>query len=136
MILTVLVLGGIIISAATLISYLIVNNLKQATDIGSSARAVFASDAGREWELWKALKLGELPNDPTHGCPKFTNGASFTAGIGILSPDSTSTLQIISAGVVGKNTRAWIWINGMNANTPTSSYPLASDNQYIKTTCQ
>lgn len=134
MILTVVILGGIIISIASLMSYLIINNLRQSTDISLSARAVFASDAGREWELWKAIKKGELPTEGSDdSCPTFSNGAQFTGGIALYSADATSTLKIISVGKVNKDVRIWSWFWGVSSSTPTG-YPISPD--YIKTTCK
>jgi len=134
MILTVVILGGVIISTASLISYLVINNLKQSTDMSLSARAVFASDTGREWELWKALKDGTLPLNGSDGtCPRFTNGAEFTAGVSYYDAVSTSTLKIVSAGKINKDIRVWGWIWGVSSSTPVG-YPFPPT--YIQTTCK
>lgn len=125
MITTVLILGGVVISAASLLGFLIVYKLRQATDITNSAKAVFASDAGREWELWQALKLGSRLG--TSGCPSFTNGAGFETIVGI--NDDANVLNIISIGEASKNTRAWMWIANTNNITPTSTYLLYPNDQ-------
>ncbi len=125
MITTVLILGGVVISAASLLGFLIVYKLRQATDIADSAKAVFASDTGREWELWQALKLGDRLG--TSGCPSFANGAGFETIVGI--SDDSAVLNIISVGKASKNTRAWMWIASTNNITPTSTYPIYPNEQ-------
>lgn len=137
MILTVLILGGIIISAAGLIGYLMINNLRQATDIESSVKAIYAADAGREWEMWRVLTPNNF-NQINQNCPVFHNQAGFTIGIGVLA-DATTSFQIISAGTAGKDTRAW---SGgpydMNENSPTSTlsnYVIPPISNMLKSTC-
>lgn len=130
MITTVLILGGVVISAASLLGFLIVYKLRQATDIADSAKAVFASDTGREWELWQALKLGTRLG--TSGCPSFTNGAGFETIAG--TSDDGNVLNIISIGKASKNVRAWNWITGVNSSTPTSTYPTYPTDQ-ISASC-
>ena len=125
MIVTVLLLGGVVMSAASLLGFLIVYKLRQATDIADSAKAVFASDAGREWELWQALKLGSRLG--SSGCPNFTNKAGFETSVSI--GDDDRTLYIISSGRASKNIRVWAWIWGANDITPTSTYPLYPTDQ-------
>lgn len=69
MILSVVLMSGAILSATLIASFLMVYHIRQATDITNSARAIFAADAGVEWELYKANK------DANYPAPTFTNGA-------------------------------------------------------------
>ncbi len=125
MITTVLILGGEVISAASLLGSLIVYKLRQATDIVDSAKAVFAADAGREWELWQALKLWERLGTP--GCPSFTNGTGFETIVG--RSDDGSVLYGASTGKASKNVRHLTWYSNTNSNTPTSTYPTYPTDQ-------
>ena len=71
-ILTVLILGGSILSASTIAGYLILLKIRTASDIINSTKAIFAADTGIEWELYKYFK------DSTPR-PTFSNGADFTS---------------------------------------------------------
>lgn len=131
MLITVLLLGGVIMSAASLLGFLIVYKMRQATDIGDSAKAFFASDTGKEWELYQALKLGErLSFD---GCPKFENNAGFETIVGL--SDNGKALNILSVGKASKNVRAWFWNGAINDKTPTSTYPQIWPNELISASC-
>jgi hypothetical protein len=91
MIITVLTLGGTILGVTTIAGLLMLYQIRQATDLASSAKAIFAADAGIEWSYYQ---FNCDPNDTTNkwpGCaldppsfnpssqpqPSFTNGASF-----------------------------------------------------------
>jgi len=54
MILTVLLLSGAILSATAISAMLVLFQLRQASDIESSAQAIFAADAGIECVLYEA----------------------------------------------------------------------------------
>ncbi|MEK7568471.1 MAG: hypothetical protein AAB498_02495 [Patescibacteria group bacterium] len=71
MILTVLVMGGVILSASAIIGYLTFSKLRQAGDFSKSAKAIFAADAGIEWELYKYFR------DATYPKPVFNNNSDF-----------------------------------------------------------
>jgi len=73
MLLTVLILGSVILSASTIAGYLMTLKIRASSDIANSAKAIFAADAGVEWELYKQFKNSEYPK------PLFSNNADFTS---------------------------------------------------------
>lgn len=90
--LAVLILGGSILGASAIAGYLVTLKIRQNTDIINSTKAIFAADAGIEWELYKQFKG---PMDK----PVFTNGASIqTANDGV---------TIKSLGKAGNSFRAF-----------------------------
>ena len=72
MLLTVLLLGGIILTVSTITGYLMILKIRTSSDITNSAKAIFAADAGIEWELYKQFKNSNYPK------PSFSNNADFT----------------------------------------------------------
>lgn len=56
MLLSVLVISGTILGATTIAGLLMLYQLRQATNISFSQQALFAADAGIEWELFKLFK--------------------------------------------------------------------------------
>lgn len=52
MILTVLALGGAILGATTIAGLLMLYQIRQATDLANSGKAIYAADAGLEWTLY------------------------------------------------------------------------------------
>jgi len=70
--LTVLVLAGSMLGASVIAGYLMLLKIRASSDITNSARAIFAADAGVEWELYKQIK------DPGYPKPSLSNGAEFT----------------------------------------------------------
>ena len=70
MILTVLVLGGTILGATTIAGLLTVYQIRQTTDLGNSAKAIFAADTGIEWGLYQFFK----PTGPA-SLPVLSNGS-------------------------------------------------------------
>ncbi len=74
MLITVLSLGGAILGATALAGFLIVYQIRSATDFADSAKAVFAADAGTEWALDSYFNPNDPPA-PTSSLP-FSNGAS------------------------------------------------------------
>lgn len=71
MLLTVLTLGGTILGATTIAGLLMIYQIRQATDIANSGKAIFAADAGIEWGEYQFFKP-----DPTLPLPTFANGAA------------------------------------------------------------
>ncbi len=65
MLLAVLVISGTILGATTIAGMLMLNQLRQATNIGLSMQAIFAADTGIEWELFKLFKPDDAINNPT-----------------------------------------------------------------------
>ncbi len=70
--LTVLILAGSMLGASMIAGYLMLLKIRASSDITNSARAIFAADAGVEWELYKQIK------DPGYPKPSLSNGADFT----------------------------------------------------------
>ncbi len=71
MILTVLALGGTILGATTVAGLLMLYQIRQATDLANSAKAIFAADAGLEWALYQFFT-----KDTTKVLPdRLTNGS-------------------------------------------------------------
>ena len=69
MILSVILMSGALLSATMIASFLMVYHIRQATDIANSSKAIFAADAGVEWQFYKTRK------DAGYPAPVFTNGA-------------------------------------------------------------
>jgi hypothetical protein len=53
MLLTTLAIGGTLLGATTIAGLLLVYQIRQATDLSNSAKAIYAADAGIEWGLYK-----------------------------------------------------------------------------------
>lgn len=53
MLLTVLLIGGSVLGASTIAGYLMLLRINAATDIKNSAKAIFAADAGLDYELYR-----------------------------------------------------------------------------------
>jgi len=77
MLLTVLVLGGSILAASTIAGYLTLLKIRTASDIANSAKAVFAADAGVEWELYKHIPPYNPAGYSKDDAHSFSNGADF-----------------------------------------------------------
>lgn len=91
---TVLILSGTILGATAIAGLLMLYQVRQSTNIGDSAKAIFAADAGLEYEFYRKYK------DAGYIAPTLTNGASFaTTLIG------TTTVQ--SVGSAGEVVRAF-----------------------------
>lgn len=94
LLITVLLLGGATLAAATVAGYLLLLSIRQSTDIADSAKAIYASDTGIEYELYKERV------DPSYPEPDMTNGSDFnlTSGGG----------QVRSLGHAGNSWRALV----------------------------
>lgn len=122
MILTVLLLGGVIMGVASVVSSLIVYKVRQATDVTDSAKAIFAADAGREFELFRAYKTADLS---VTSCPSFSNGARFHTEV---TYDSSGLLTLFSKGGGVSNNRVWHeFFSAASSSIATSSYPIKCD---------
>ena len=64
MLLAVLVISGTILGATTIAGLLMLNQIRQATNIGLSMQAIFAADTGVEWELFKLFKTDVATANP------------------------------------------------------------------------
>ncbi len=71
MLLTVVLLSGVILGTTAISGTLMLNQVRQATNATDSQKAIFAADAGIEWELYKYFKDSKYPQ------PLMTNGALF-----------------------------------------------------------
>lgn len=117
MIITILVLGGAILSATTIAGLLMLYQIRQTTDIANSGKAIYAADAGIEWSLynWFCTVSGKGVCDV--GKPIFTNKANFevtticTTFGGETLPscrptDDPFAVTFRSVGTAGNSTRA------------------------------
>lgn len=68
---TVLLLGGVMIGATAISGIVLIYSVRQATQVKYSTQAIYAADAGLEWELYRYYQdaLGQAP-------PTFINGAA------------------------------------------------------------
>jgi hypothetical protein len=117
MILAVLAIGGTLIAATTIAGLLMVYQIRQATDLEKSARAIFAADAGIEWGLYQFFQGGTGPFPPTG--PVFTNGAAVSTTcfdaitdpasppVELLTCSDLLTTLIRGTGVSGEASRAF-----------------------------
>ena len=73
MILTVLALGGVLLTATAIGGLLTVLQIRQAADFSNSTKAIFAADTGLEWGLYQFFQPASTAPQPS-----LTNGATFT----------------------------------------------------------
>lgn len=117
MIITILVLGGAILSATTIAGLLMLYQIRQTTDIANSGKAIYAADAGIEWSLynWFCTISGKGVCDVSK--PSFSNRANFevtalcTAFNGeplvpCLPTSDPFAVTFRSVGTAGNSTRA------------------------------
>lgn len=71
MLLTVVLLSGTVLGTTTIAGLLMLYQIRQASLATDSLRAIFAADAGMEWEFYKATK------DGAYRKPVLSNGAEF-----------------------------------------------------------
>lgn len=71
MLLTVVLLSGTVLGVTTIAGVLTLYQLRQASNATDSTRAIYAADAGVEWELYKRAK------DVAYAKPVMSNGAEF-----------------------------------------------------------
>lgn len=93
MLLTVLILGSTVLSASTIAGYLMTLKIRASSDITNSAKAIFAADAGIEWELYKQFKNPDYPR------LLLSNNADFVS--------SNDGQNIKSIGQAGNSSRAF-----------------------------
>lgn len=107
MLLAVLALGGTMLGATTIAGFLMLYQIRQATDFENSTKAVFAADAGTEWALYSYFK------PPQASPPTLSNGASFqvtcydASDTPLATCDTTSSAYAISKGSSGDTKRAF-----------------------------
>ena len=116
MLMTVLVLSGTILVATTIAGLLMLYQIRQSVNVSQSAQAIFAADAGLEWELYRHYR------DPVYQRPSLTNGADFTTTLipdGITSLANVSVKSVGKAGATGQTARAFqLLFSAFPATTP------------------
>lgn len=85
---SILVIGGLLLMSTALAGTIVKYQLRSATDIAGSTKAIFAADTGIEWELYKIFKDSNYPK------PVLTNEADFYTKNETVS----STTKIFSRG--------------------------------------
>ena len=106
MILTVVALGATLLGATTIAGLLTVYQIRQTTDFGNSAKAIFAADTGIEWGLYQFFKPTGVAVAPV-----FSNNASvrlvcMDRGSMSIPCTSSSTASFHSVGVSARAIRA------------------------------
>ncbi|MBI2035130.1 MAG: hypothetical protein HYT12_00400 [Candidatus Liptonbacteria bacterium] len=85
MIVTVLILGGVILTASVIAGFLTAGNIRQTTLANDSAKTIFAADAGLERVLYACTKTSACDCDCSTGScngnfnATLSNGASYEA---------------------------------------------------------
>ena len=74
MLLSIMILGGVMLSASVIASVLLWYQVRQVNDAVSSAKAIFAADTGIEFISWCFFKgcndvMSDPENPPAHSCP-------------------------------------------------------------------
>jgi hypothetical protein len=109
MLLAILTLGATMLGATTIAGLLMLYQIRQVTNFRDSAAAIFAADAGTEWELYSYFKQTDIPPPSNLG-----NGATVSAicydatGASSACSDATDTVEAISVGSAGNTKRAFI----------------------------
>lgn len=65
---TVLLLGGAAVAASAIAGYLMLLSIRQSSDAGNSAKAIFAADTGIEWNLYCRFKDPKYESDNDFKC--------------------------------------------------------------------
>jgi len=103
LIMTVIVFSGIMLGLTVIAGVIMINQIRQATGTVQVNQALYAADAGFEWELYRFFVASStLP-------PQFPEGISIQTcspvGIKCSGPNSTSTIR--SVGKSGRASRAF-----------------------------
>lgn len=114
MLITVLALSGTIVATTAVAGLLMLYQIRQSTDVINSTKAIFAADAGIEWQLYKYVgdKSCKTCAESKYACPPpspFSNGATFEI-ICALKTDPVTNAQkvtIKSKGTSAKTSRAF-----------------------------
>jgi hypothetical protein len=120
MVLTVVMLGGMMLSATAVAGLLMFYQLRQANDISSSGAAVFAADAGLEagsycYFYQNVFLPGQVPQPSVKYCvigsSDFSNGASYKSSLvfsfeGGFDPQNVTGFIQDSYGFSNKTERA------------------------------
>ena len=124
MILAVLALGSTMLGVTAIAGFLMLYQIRQATDFEGSAKALFAADTGTEWALESYF---HPPQGPLPGTPPGTlsNGASMvvtcydSSDNPLATCDTANSSYAISKGTYGDTKRAFY----LQFNGPTSTVP-------------
>jgi len=99
MLLTVVITGGLFLAASTIAGLLMLYQVRQATDVINSTKAIYAADAGLEWDLYQRF-VSQDNSDGTFDNPiSFSNSAT----VKIIRNGSTTK----SIGTAGHTSRAF-----------------------------
>lgn len=93
MLMSVLTLGAVMLGATAISGLLVVYQIRMSSDAASSAKAVFASDAGIDWALYQFLKPESASSRQP---PVFSNRARFEV---ICKDSSGNVAQCTDPGV-------------------------------------
>lgn len=106
---TIVILSSSIIAASAIAGFLMLLSMRSASDLTSSAKAIFSADAGIEWELFRVFK------DSTKSTPLFLNNATFTT---VVDPASVQLdqSQILDDATVSADTGSQSFTVGNNIN--------------------
>ncbi len=96
MIICVTVMGSILLVATVIAGMLLRYQIRQASDMGNTVKAICAADTGIEWELYKLFKDQGYPK------PVLSNGATFSSET--TTPAGT-VARVKSTGESSKNYR-------------------------------
>ncbi len=79
MVLTIMVMGGVMLSAITIAGMLTLFQIRQSGDITRSTEAIYAADAGSEWALYQISKPSEASEHPwkDQETVSLSNGSEF-----------------------------------------------------------
>lgn len=97
---SVIIMGSILLSVTTIAGYLTMQKIKIAGNATNSMKALYAADAGLEFELYKHLHPSSTDADPI-----FSNGAS-SVHMRQINP-ATGAGEIRSLGTAGRSSRAF-----------------------------
>jgi len=118
MITTILALGGVLMGATAIAGLLMVYQIRQASDLANSTKAIFAADTGIDWGFYQYFGCGGDPaNCSAHDLNGFT--LSNKASVEIICYDEnevrvdctegpTVVRSIRSQGSSGRSSRAFL----------------------------
>ena len=105
MLITVMVLSSVILGASAIAGLLTLYQIRQSVDVVNSTKAIYAADAGLEWELYRFFK------DVNVAQPVFANGADVTLSCNATIADQGGvTVESVIAkatGQAGQTSRAF-----------------------------
>ena len=110
MLLAVLTLGATMLGATTIAGLLMLYQIRQTSDFGNSAKAVFAADAGTEWAFYNYFQQS---GQSGVSLPQFSNGATvmatcYDASGAVASCTASTSVEAITKGSAGNTKRAFL----------------------------